>query len=51
MDEPVRVLDDGRVVGAGTHAQLLATCPEYREIARSQLSEKELALNPEGGEQ
>ena len=47
----ILVLDDGRVVGAGTHAQLLATCPEYREIARSQLSEKELALNPEGGEQ
>jgi ATP-binding cassette subfamily B multidrug efflux pump len=37
------VLDDGRVVGSGTHAELLATCAVYREIAASQLSEEELA--------
>ena len=37
-------LDDGRLVGKGTHAQLMATCPEYQEIARSQLSQKELNL-------
>ena len=36
------VLDEGRVVGQGTHAQLLEECEEYREIALSQLSEAEL---------
>ena len=40
----ILVLDDGRLVGKGTHAQLMATCPEYQEIARSQLSQKELSL-------
>ncbi len=38
------VLDEGRVVGAGTHRELLKTCDVYREIAMSQLSEEELAL-------
>ena len=36
------VLDEGRVVGCGTHAELMQTCEEYREIAMSQLSEAEL---------
>ena len=36
------VLDEGRVVGQGTHAQLLSACPQYREIAYSQLSPEEL---------
>ena len=40
----ILVLDDGRLVGKGTHARLMATCPEYQEIARSQLSQKELNL-------
>ena len=40
----ILVLDDGRLVGRGTHAQLMANCPEYQEIARSQLSQKELSL-------
>ena len=40
----ILVLDDGRLVGKGTHTQLMATCPEYQEIARSQLSQKELNL-------
>ena len=40
----ILVLDEGRLVGKGTHAQLMATCPEYQEIARSQLSQKELDL-------
>ena len=40
----ILVLDDGRLVGKGTHAQLMVTCPEYQEIARSQLSQKELNL-------
>lgn len=37
------VLDEGRVVGIGTHEQLLDTCDTYREIAQSQLSKEELA--------
>ncbi|MGZ3938800.1 MAG: ABC transporter ATP-binding protein [Flavisolibacter sp.] len=41
--EKILVLDDGKIVGEGTHAQLLRTSPVYREIASSQLSEKELA--------
>ena len=40
----ILVLDDGRLVGKGTHAQLMANCPEYQEIARSQLRQKELNL-------
>ena len=40
----ILVLDEGRLVGCGTHAQLMAACPEYQEIARSQLSQKELNL-------
>ena len=36
------VLDDGRIVGQGTHDELMETCEEYREIAMSQLSEAEL---------
>ena len=36
------VLDDGHVVGKGTHRELLETCDVYRQIARSQLSEAEL---------
>ena len=38
------VLDEGCVVGIGTHRELLKTCDVYREIAMSQLSEEELAL-------
>ncbi len=37
------VLDEGTAVGIGTHAELMQTCPVYQEIARSQLSEEELA--------
>lgn len=37
------VLDQGRVVGQGTHKELLGTCDVYRQIAESQLSEAELA--------
>ena len=42
----ILVLDEGRLVGKGTHAQLMASCSEYQEIARSQLSQKELDLEP-----
>ena len=38
----ILVLDEGCIVGDGTHAQLMESCPEYQEIARSQLSQKEL---------
>ena len=40
--DKIIVLDDGKAVGIGTHSQLLADCPVYREIAQSQLSEEEL---------
>ncbi len=41
--EQIIVLDEGKVVGTGTHKELLKTCPTYREIAQSQLTEEELA--------
>ena len=37
------VLDDGAVVGIGTHAELMERCPTYREIVLSQVSEEEAA--------
>lgn len=40
--EQIIVLDEGKIVGKGTHAQLLANCDVYRQIASSQLSEKEI---------
>ena len=40
--DQIMVLDEGKVVGLGTHESLLKTCDAYREIARSQLSEEEL---------
>nr|WP_288740704.1 ABC transporter ATP-binding protein [uncultured Mediterraneibacter sp.] len=45
--EQIIVLDEGKMAGKGTHAELLKNCPVYREIAESQLSKKELeaALN------
>ena len=44
--DQIVVLDEGRVVGCGTHAELMDACEPYREIALSQLSEEEL----EGGD-
>lgn len=41
--EQIVVLDEGRVVGIGTHRKLLQNCETYREIAQSQLSKEELA--------
>ena len=38
------VLDEGKVVGMGTHKELLKSCEVYRQIALSQLSEEELAI-------
>ena len=42
--EQILVLDDGKIVGKGTHEELLASCDVYQQIAKSQLSEKELGL-------
>lgn len=41
--DTIIVLDEGRIVGKGTHTELLETSEVYREIAYSQLSEEELA--------
>jgi ATP-binding cassette subfamily B multidrug efflux pump len=40
--DQIYVMDDGKIVGHGTHRELLAGCPEYYEIASSQLSAEEL---------
>ena len=40
--EQIVVLDKGKMVGKGTHKQLLSSCPEYREIAESQMAKEEL---------
>lgn len=37
----ILVMDDGAIVGAGTHSELLASCPEYREIYNSQVAEED----------
>ncbi|MDF2533178.1 MAG: transporter [Clostridia bacterium] len=41
--EQIIVLDEGKIVGVGTHAELMETCETYKEIALSQLSKEELA--------
>ena len=41
--DQIIVLDEGRIVGKGNHRQLMESCRVYQEIARSQLSEEELA--------
>lgn len=41
--DKIIVLDAGKIVGVGTHAELMKTCSTYQEIARSQLSEEDLA--------
>jgi ATP-binding cassette subfamily B protein len=40
--DQILVLDKGKIVGRGTHGELLKTCPEYLEIASSQLTGEEL---------
>ena len=40
--EQIIVLDEGKVMGIGTHEELLKNCPTYYEIAASQLSKEEL---------
>lgn len=48
--DQILVLEDGRMVGKGTHRELMESCETYRQIARSQLSEEELAENGTGKE-
>ena len=48
--DQIIVLDDGKVVGKGTHSELLQTCETYKEIANSQLSQKEIEDSKRGDE-
>ncbi|MCD8144890.1 MAG: ABC transporter ATP-binding protein/permease [Oscillospiraceae bacterium] len=48
--DQIIVLDEGKIVGMGTHEELLNSCGTYQEIARSQLSDAELAGIQKGGE-
>lgn len=41
--DKIIVIDEGRIVGIGTHDELMESCPTYQEIAYSQLSKEELA--------
>ena len=41
--DQILVMENGRIVGSGTHKELLKTCQTYREIAASQLTEEELS--------
>ena len=41
--DKILVIEEGRIVGMGTHDELMASCPAYQEIAQSQLSKEELA--------
>lgn len=45
--DQILVMDDGKIVGKGTHRELMQNCEVYQQIARSQMSEKE--LEAEGG--
>lgn len=48
--DKIIVLDDGRAVGIGTHAELLKSCEVYHEICATQYSEEELQeQEKEGG--
>ena len=43
--DQILVLDEGKIVGKGTHKELMENCPVYEQLARSQLSEKEIAAS------
>ena len=49
--EQIVVLDNGRVVGLGTHEELLKSCEIYKEIALSQLNEEELSKAAASGKE
>lgn len=46
----ILVMEEGRIVGMGTHRELLEGCETYLEIARGQLSEEEIQSALKGGE-
>lgn len=48
--DQILVLDEGKIVGKGTHEELLLNCDEYLQIAKSQLSEEEIANSVQGKE-
>ena len=48
--DQIITLDEGKIVGIGTHEELLKTCETYKQIALSQLSEEELNIKQEGSE-
>ena len=48
--DQILVMEDGRVVGMGTHRELLENCQTYLEIARGQMSEEEIQKELKGGE-
>ena len=43
--DQILVLDDGKIVGKGTHEELLKNCDVYKQIAQSHLSAKELGID------
>ncbi len=47
--DQILVMEEGRIVGQGTHSALLQNCPTYLEIARGQLSEEEIQAGMKGG--
>ena len=49
--DQILVLDEGRIVGKGTHTELLRSCDVYRQIARSQMSDIELGLTSDRKEE
>lgn len=49
--DQILVLDEGEIVGKGTHAELMKSCEVYRQIATSQLSEEELAADMSDGKE
>lgn len=49
--DQILVLDDGQIVGKGTHKELLKGCEVYQQIAKSQLSERELGIEENAGKE
>ena len=47
--DQIIVLDEGKIVGKGTHKELLENCPVYQQIARSQMSEGGIGMIEEKG--
>lgn len=49
--EKILVLEDGNVIGMGTHDELMASCPLYREIGESQIGDRSMALDDADGKE